>query len=93
LNALEPPVRFTTLILSFTFADNGLCVVVSSCLERKAHVSPTICVTVFPSKSALPKALPLEERVAVLDGDITLKGVADFIRHGRAKNIVVICGT
>ncbi len=60
--------------------------------HRNCRSSTFAFAAVFPSKEAEPSELPLEDRQRVLDGDVSLNGIARLIREGRASNIVVVCG-
>ena len=62
------------------------------CFAASSPQPVSYSILVFPSKSPEPEELPLEERNAVLNGNITLQGVSKYIMDGRAKNIVVVCG-
>ena len=52
-----------------------------------------MCVPAVLQSTEAAKELSEEERADVLQGDVSLNGIAERIRSGRAANIVVVCGT
>jgi hypothetical protein len=55
--------------------------------------SPIFAIGLANTSSLEPSMIPKEARDAVLNGDVTLKGIADYIAAGEARRIVVVCGT
>lgn len=77
-----------TPLFCLEWAVRKVCVLLAAGRALKLLCGPAV----IPSRSAEPAELPKDKRDSVLNGDITLAGIARKIQDGSIRDIVVVCG-